>query len=199
MKARENPFNTERLNEIRYHLIKGTWENLMEKLAGMNYRASIIGPHGSGKSKLLYDLQIRLSDSGFGAKTVFLNREKRSLDKRFLNTFLENLSQRDMIFFDGADLMGRLEWRRFKQRTAGAAGLIVTSHRAHLLPLLMRCSTTPDLLHGIVRQLLGEQAAELHITTDAIYHKHRGNMRDAIRELYDIYASRDGFENLAAQ
>jgi hypothetical protein len=199
MKARENPFNTERLNEIRYHLIKGTWEDLMKKLAGMNYRASITGPHGSGKSKLLQDIQIRLGELGFGTKTIFLNKEKRRLEKHFLNSFLENMSAKDIIFFDGADLMGRLEWRRFKRRTAGAAGLIVASHRAHLLPALMKCSTSPELLHEIVRQLLGKHAPELLITTEAIYHKHRGNMRDAIRELYDIYASRDGLGTLAVE
>ncbi len=191
MKARENPFNTDRLDKIPYHHVKGTWENLIKRLAGLNYRAAITGPHGSGKTTLLNELEEHLHISGFGTKKLSLNMDKRYFDKHFLNKFFEEISAKDIILFDGADLMGRIEWRRFKQKSAKAAGLIVTSHRASLLPLLVKCSTTPQLLEKIVYELLGEESDDLHVTVKALFYRHRGNLHNALREFYDIYASHD--------
>jgi len=199
METRDNPFRTDRLQDLRYRLAGGTWEGLLKKLGNMNYRVAITGPHGSGKTTLLWEIERRLGDMGFSTKKLFLNRKKRSFEKGFIKNFFDELLESDIIFFDGADLMRRLPWRRFKQSASMAAGLIVTAHRAPLLPVLVECSTSQQLFRDIVRELLGEDARELRFTVDILYKKHGGNLRKGLRELYGIYASRDGLSDLTIE
>jgi hypothetical protein len=196
MKPRHNPFSSDRIDSINYRLLKGTWDNLLERLAAFHYRAAILGPHGSGKTTLLEALGRRLAQSGFPLKKLFLNRESPRFEEPFLHDFFRNLREHDIILFDGADLMRRLEWRRFRQKSRNARGLVITSHRARLLPVLLKCTTTLRLLDDVVGELAGADAEQLAPTTRALFLKHRGNLRDALRELYDIYASRDGFGDL---
>jgi hypothetical protein len=124
-----------------------------------------------------------------------------------------------MIFFDGAETMRYLTWERFKQRTKSAGGLLITAHRegmlptlvkcstnigltkpaggllitAHregMLPTLVKCSTNIGLLNEIVNEILGDNSHALHETTQVLFDNHDGNLRDVLRELYDIYAAR---------
>ena len=196
MEARDNPFTSNRLQNLRYRLTGGTWEGLLKKLGDMNYRVAITGPHGSGKTTLLWELERRLGDIGFSTKKLFLNRKQRSFEKGFIKNFFDELLESDIIFFDGADLMRQLPWRRFKQSASMAAGLIVTAHRIPLLPVLVECSTSQQLFRDIVRELIGEDARKLRFTVDVLYKKHGGNLRKGLRELYSIYASRDGLSDL---
>ncbi len=70
---------------------------------------------------------------------------------------------------------------RFRTRRAG--GLVITSHRPGLLPTLYECETSPELLAGIVEELAGEE-----LDSEEVLARHRGNIRDALRELYDRWA-----------
>lgn len=65
---------------------------------------------------------------------------------------------------------------------------MITAHAPGLLPTLIACETTPGLLGGIVRDLLGSEAHGLQPTPEELFDRHRGNLRDALRQLYDIYA-----------
>ena len=94
---------------------------------------------------------------------------------------------------DGAEQPGVLSWRLFRWHARRAGGLLITTHRAGRLPTLHRCATTPALLRELVAAL-GEniddaEAARLHA-------RHGGNLREALRELYDRHggaeAGRDG-------
>jgi hypothetical protein len=60
--------------------------------------------------------------------------------------------------------------------------LVVTTHREGRLPTLWRCATTPELLRNLVRELdVGLDEADAR----ALHARHHGNVRDALRELYD--------------
>ena len=72
---------------------------------------------------------------------------------------------------------------RFRTRRAG--GLVITSHRPGLLPTLFECETSPELLAGIVGELAGSE-----VEAGELWARHRGNVRDALRELYDQWAGR---------
>ncbi|MDQ3812911.1 MAG: hypothetical protein M3347_03055 [Armatimonadota bacterium] len=188
MKARDNPFSTDRVLRVRYRLHGVTWDDLMDRLAALSYRAAIVGPEGSGKTTLLEDLEPRLRAQGFDILYLQLDRTTRRFPPGFLDRFCAGLSPRDVILFDGAEQMSRPAWQRFMRQSRKAGGLVITSHRAGLLPSLLECSTTPQLLDEIVHELLGTAAAALGNLPHRLYHKHDGNLRDALRELYDIYA-----------
>jgi hypothetical protein len=185
MKARENPFATDRVLRVRYRPQGWTWQQLLARLESMSYRGAIVGPEGRGKTTLLEDLGERLAETGFGVRPLRLTRESPAFDGAFVRDSLRSLSARDVILFDGAEQLGRLAWWRFVRGSRSARGLVITSHRPGLLPTLVRCETSAPLLRGIVQDLHPGGAGA---GAEDLFARHRGNVRDALRELYDTCA-----------
>lgn len=210
MKARDNPFSTDRVLKARYRPRGITWEEILARLDALDRRAAIVGPEGSGKTTLLEDLGPRLRSKGFTIRELFLNQTitragewtRRGNPAGFLKIlskgkrhripfpvdFFRALTDRDVILFDGADLLTRPAWARFLRLTRLAAGLVVTAHAPGRLPSLVHCSTTPELFEEIVGEIAPSEIRRLRGITPGLFRKHRGNLRDALRELYDLYA-----------
>jgi len=180
----------QRVQGIRYRLTDLAWEDLLARLADLSYRAAIVGPHGRGKTTLLEDLGRRLEDRGFSLRSVTLHEGDRRLTLDQERTLLEGLTPSAMLLLDGAEQLGRLAWRRVERRSRAAAGLLITSHCAGLLPTLHECASSPELLAGIVRVLLGAESGTLSPTPEELFTRHRGNLRDALRAPYDVYGAR---------
>jgi hypothetical protein len=177
VRARDNPFASDRVESLRYRLPEGlTWDQLLERLAALRFRAALVGPHGHGKTTLLEELAPRLTARGFQVRTVTLRQDERRVDwKRF-----RNLGADGILFLDGAELLGPLAWLRVRLSCRRAGGLIVTSHRPGLLPTFLECKTTPELLAGLVRELTGEE-----METRELFARHGGNLRLVFWTLYD--------------
>lgn len=188
MRARENPFAVQRILEIRYSLPEAAWENLLERLVALRFRAALVGPHGHGKTTLLEDLGTRLADRGFRIRAVTLHEGDRRLAAPQRRDLFGGLTPLDVLLLDGAEQLGRLAWLEARTRTRGAGGVVITSHRPGLLPTLHECRTTPELLMGIVRDLLGPEAEEMQGRVKELFARHSGNVREALRDLYDLYA-----------
>jgi hypothetical protein len=185
MRARDNPFRTEQVLRVRYRLASDTWDGLLDRFEAFGRRAAIVGPQGSGKTTLLEDLAPRLRARGFGVKELRLDTETPRFEPGALDRFFASLGPRDVILFDGAEQLGWLAWSRFERRARAAAGLILTVHRPGRLPTLLETSTSPELLDDLVEEILGERAPE---RTWGLFEKHDGNLREALRELYDRFA-----------
>jgi len=188
MRARDNPFRTEQVLRVRYRLASGTWDELLDRWESLGRRAAIVGPQGSGKTTLLEDLAPRLRARGFGARDLRLDTETPRFEPGALDRFFASLGPRDVILFDGAEQLGRLAWSRFERRSRSAAGLVITGHRAGRLPPLLKTSTTPELLDDLVEEILGERTP----MTRGLFEKHAGNLREALREMYDRFAAVTG-------
>ena len=187
MRARDNPFTVQRVLGIRYRLSGITWEELLARLKALRFRASLVGPHGHGKTTLLEDLGVRLAGQGFRVRTVTLHEGDRRLSAVQRRTLLDDLTPSDLLFLDGAEQLGPLSWFEVRTRTRAAGGLVVTSHQPGLLPMLHECRTTPELLAEIVEELSAEPpAGDLFAQ---LFARHGGNVRDALRELYDLWSS----------
>lgn len=193
MRARDNPFATERVLQLRYQFPGDqaeAWRTLMDRLDGLQYRAALVGWHGSGKTTLLEDLGVRLREQGFRTHGIFLNAQDRSYPAHVARLG-ESFGDRDIILFDGCEQLGLLDWWRFRWQTRRARGLIVTMHRAGRLPVLWHCSTNPDLLRELVGCLLDTASIADMALIQRLYSSHAGNLREALRELYDM-AARSG-------
>jgi hypothetical protein len=182
LRARDNPFATDRILRQRYRLDEADWVELLTRLEALRFRASLVGPHGSGKTTLLEDLAVRLERVGWRPVWVRLSAECPRLPATCDAAFFARLGARDVVFLDGAEQLGPLAWWRFRHRCRRAGGLVITTHRAGCLPTLRRCETTPELVRELTAAL-GEamstqEAARLHA-------RHRGNVREVMRELYD--------------
>ena len=188
MRARDNPFRTDCVLSVRYRLAEGTFDDLLARFEAMGRRAAIVGPKGTGKTTLLEDLAPRLRDRGFTVRELRLDEEHPGFEGSFLREFLRSLGGRDVILFDGAEQLGRFAWYRFERATRAAGGLLVTTHHEGRLPSLIQTTTTPELLDRLVEEILGSRASEVRSLTRGLFEKHRGNLRDALRELYDHYA-----------
>lgn len=174
MRARDNPFRSGRVEKLRYRLPQGlTWDDLLDRLAALRHRAAIVGPHGRGKTTLLEELAVRLAKEGFRVRTVTLRQEERRVGR------ILRLGADEILLLDGAELLGRLAWLRVRFACRHAAGLIVTSHRPGLLPTLLECETTPELLAELVMELTGKA-----LETSDVFVRHEGNLRLAFWDLY---------------
>ena len=188
MRARDNPFRTDRVLEVRYRLLQVSWGDLLAKLEALRHRAAIVGPQGSGKTTLLEDLAPRLRDRGYTVRELRLDTATPSFSSGFLDRFVPSLTSSDVLLFDGAEQLGAFAWRSFERRTRDAAGLVLTLHRPGRLPTLVETSTSPELLASLVEQILGDEADEVRAILPELHARVGGNLRDALRELYDRYS-----------
>jgi hypothetical protein len=182
LRARDNPFATERVLRERYRLDEAGWTELLKKWERLGRRGALVGPHGSGKTTLLEDLAVRLERDRWRVVWVRLSAEFPRLPERCDAGFFAGLGTKDVVLVDGAEQLGAVAWWRFRWRVRKAGGLVITTHRAGRLGTLRRCETTPALLRELV-EALGEtlsvgEAERLHAA-------HRGNVREVLRELYD--------------
>jgi hypothetical protein len=188
MRARDNPFAADRVESIRYELPEGHAGRLLARLERLRYRAAIVGPHGTGKTTLLEDLETPLVGLGFRVTYLRLDATHRRFERGCLARLAATLDARDFVCLDGAEQLGRVAWIVFRWRTRRAGGVLITSHRRGLLPTLIECTTSPELLDRIVRRLATPAGAVR--APEELFARHHGNLRDALRELYDVYAAR---------
>jgi hypothetical protein len=191
--ARHNPFRVERVLSIVRYQPSGYgrdvfWPAIMRRLEELGCRAAVVGPEGSGKTTLLEDLRAALERHGRSVTMIGLARERPTLTGAQRSLALRCAESGGVLMLDGADLLGPLGWRRLRRQVGQTGGLVVTSHRRPLLPVLLRTGTTPDLLRRVVDQLLGDRSWPLPMSPEVLWNRHRGDLRRCLRELYDHWA-----------
>ena len=191
MKPRDNPFRAARISTLRYRFSgEVSWPMLFHRLQGLGFRGALVGPEGSGKTTLLEEIQRRLNAAGF--KTRLLSAVPGRA-----NQTLAGLSCKDVfLLIDSAERLNWFEWQRLRWSARNSAGLVVTLHSPGLLPTLFECRTTPELLRLLVSQLL-PPARENEVKSEdltALFRKHQGNVRSALRELYDTFSAREALK-----
>lgn len=184
--ARENPFASHRIENIGFRFQDDSWDGLLARLANIQYRASIIGPHGCGKTTLLEQLIPRLEALGFQPRFYRLNAETSGSDKERLLAEVRGLRAPELLLLDGAEQLSTRQWLPLRGAIGDAAGFIVTLHRAGRLPVVFECKSNPTLLEDIVEELTGGRLPKGEAA--AIHHRYAGNIRDCLRELYDRWA-----------
>ena len=88
-----------------------------------------------------------------------------------------------------------MEWSRLCLAARPAGVLVVTTHREGRLPMLHRCTTSAALLGELAGELVGELAGELvppavlaSVSFADLFARQEGNIRTALRALYDRFA-----------
>ena len=189
MRARDNPFRSDRVLAVRYRLQGDSWEGLLARFDGLGRRAAIVGPKGSGKTTLLEDLAPHFRERGFSIRELRLTQEAPRFEEGVLEDLFASLTARDLILFDGAEQLGWLAWSRFERRSRTAGGILVTVHQSGRLPTLIETRTDAPLLACLIEQILEDRADEVRALAPQLFEKHGGNLREALRDLYDRYAA----------
>ena len=177
MKARDNPFRSERIDALRYRAGDFSWDELELRLSAAQGRGALVGPKGRGKTTLLDEWAIRCESRGEHVIRLRIREGQRSLDE----------SQREMlwssagasVFLDSAEQLSAPGWWELRWRARRARRFVITAHRPGLLPTLRECHTSADLLRDLVLELTGEPRE-----CSALWKRHGGNVRDALLELY---------------
>ncbi|HEY2585764.1 MAG TPA: hypothetical protein VGI81_08375 [Tepidisphaeraceae bacterium] len=185
-RAYDNPFATDRVLACRHDPQGWTWDVLMDRMRAMRYRGAIVGPKGSGKTTLLDDLRPRLADAGVPTVILRLWDEKRRLDPDDWRRVTDATESGAIILLDGAEQLSLVRWLQFVHHARPCRGLIVTLHRPGRLPTLVETTTSPALLRRIAASLDPAHALE---DAEDLHARHAGNLREALRELYDRRAA----------
>lgn len=184
MRARDNPFSVERIERLEYRLQPGaSWESLLNRLAGMQYRAAVVGDHGSGKTTFLRHLRDRLAEAGHRVHPLFLNQDSGTGAHRQAIESAAQADQASIVLLDGADHLSRFSWWRMNRIARRCRGFIITSHQVGLLPTLLECRPSVGLLRELIVELAGSDGQ-----AGSLYERHQANLREALREMYDLYA-----------
>lgn len=188
-----NPFATRfiRPGAISYILPAGTTlESLVRTLQQQQWRGSIIGPHGSGKSSLVAALIPALERFDRQIVQQQLHSGQRSLDWNSLQC--ERWTKQTLVIIDGYEQLSAWQrlWLQVRCRQRGA-GLLVTAHQPVRLPVLFTTQPSLELALGIVQRLLPE--SDDRITPNDVaeaYARHRSDLREMLLNLYDVYRQR---------
>ena len=183
----DNPFASHRVEALRYRRGVRSFSEIETRLEELGGRAALVGPKGSGKTTLLEELGERLPGPTL---TIRIPGGDPHPYRRAIGQLPQRGTQSLTILVDSAEQLGALAWRAFLGRTVRARRLVATLHRPGRLPTLWECTTSPQLLHGLVAELAPEYAAALRPNLDPLFRRHDGNIRSCLRELYDVYAGR---------
>jgi hypothetical protein len=181
--ARHNPFRAERADALEFRLQTATWDELLARFQFLRFRAAIVGKHGHGKTTLLDQFTPHLQRQGWSTHRLRLNRARRAFTYKQWSAF-SSFSERDLILLDGAEQLNWLHWNRLCWKTRHAGGLLITSHHVGRLPMLFECRTSPQLLQQLAGVLAPRQDFT-DATAQTLFTSHNGNIRDALRKLYD--------------
>ncbi len=186
--AGDNPFRVERLHNLEFQLTGETWDGLCARLESLGFRAAVVGPHGHGKTTFLRSFARRLEARGFGVRRLFLSEEHPHFEARFLRELARTITERDILFLDGAEQLGWLAWRRFLRTARGAQGILITCHRPMHFPTLLECRTSPELLAALLRDLDVERCLPPDFDLGKALAERNGSIRDVFFALYDRLA-----------
>jgi energy-coupling factor transporter ATP-binding protein EcfA2 len=175
---------------VRYRFLEGGWEDLFARLADLEGRGAIVGPEGSGKTTLLEDLAALLERRGRSVSLLTLSAGEHGLSSRQRRSALEAATSRSFLLVDGADVLAPRALRALIREGGAAGGFVVTTHNEGLLPTLWRTRTSPDLFAKTVQELTGAGPEAFGRPVEDLFRSHTGNLREALRELYDVCAEK---------
>lgn len=191
MRARDNPFRTERLGALPFRHGALCAETLHGRWRELGARAAIVGPHGSGKTTLLRELAERFAAEGRRVRRWRLDTATRRPGAPALVRAARSLTPADVLVLDGASHLPRATWWWVRRASRAAGGVLVTSHVEGLLPTLVETRTDTALLCALAGELLGRPADRLGPHLEALHRRHAGNLHDVFLALYDLAAHDD--------
>lgn len=190
MKARSNPFRSDRVERFRYQLSPEDWQEIENTFQGTAYRAAIVGPHGTGKTVFMEDFAVRLQSQGWAPRTLrfrdAFTRQDRQLMRKFL---LETHPTQSLLLLDGGELLPARDWKWLLRKLPPGHALLATLHQENQLPTLWRTRPQVEIARQVIEFLLERPllpAEEERV--EKRFHEFAGNIRNIVRSFYLEYA-----------
>ncbi len=163
-----------------------SWDTLLKRLNELHWCASIVGGNGVGKTTLIEQLIPHLEARGFQPILFRLQTESGMKEKDRLGEKLREMKAPGFILLDGAEQLSTRQWLSIRGAASEAAGFIVSVHRTSRLPVALELETSPKLLRALVESLTGGALPDGE--AEILFHRHRSNLRECLRELYDRWS-----------
>jgi hypothetical protein len=163
---------------------------IAERLAALGWWGEIVGPHGVGKSTLLVTLGQEIAAAGKKWRRVDIRAH--SVRRGVQQIWAAELDRDTLLVIDGMEQLNRpLQWwARCKCWWAGA-GLLVTTHRASGLPLLVELTPSLRVAEELFRRLVQDRPSPVtEIDVQNAFNACNGNLRDLLLDLYDQHEQR---------
>lgn len=186
----DNPFNAQHIDALGYIEFEFALAEVADRLKRHGYRGAICGPHGCGKSALLRALGGQLMEHGFTPLPLFINTDQRGTLPADWARTIRRARPTDALLLDGYDILPR--WARLWviARSSRAGAVVVTTHQRAHFTTIARPSATPALLGVLLHRLA--PTADGSIDCDRLFRDAHGNLRNALRGAYDVYAESHG-------
>ncbi len=184
MRPADNPFRSARMDSVPYRLRGASWEQLIRRVATRRGGwLEVVGPHGSGKTRLLRELETRLHAAGLAARYLRVGPRGQDVPG---DTSLSG----QVILLDGIERASA--WRAFWiQRSLARRrprAVVVARHEPGRAPRLYTCRTDLELARGLVELLTPIAVPDEELR--ALLDEHQGNLRGVFRALYDKMCGR---------
>ncbi len=187
-----NPFSTRRIRPGAIPYVFSPNEDaasLVARLQANAWRGQIVGPHGSGKTSLVVALLPEIARAGREPILVTLHDGERSLAAH--QDEMDRATAATVVMIDGFEQLAF--WNKWRVRAfcrRRASGLLVTAHASVGLPTLT--TTAVDLVRAqrVLDSLLPDATGSDQAELQKVLAAHRGNLRDALFDLYDLHELR---------
>ena len=178
-----NPFRMSKIESIPFQFYGESEDLLWRKLEQNDWRGAIIGPHGSGKTTLLEHVQRVFESRGKCCEIWTFHRvSRRWHDRVTCKIQRSNCSKTQTILLvDGVDIMPWIKKAYLKAMMSRYGGVIVTAHKACILPTVKICKVDSVLADALIAQL----SLQVDCDSQQLLEHCGGNMRQVFRELYD--------------
>ena len=164
---------------------------LLRKLKDDGWWGQILGPHGSGKSTLIYSLLKRLVKVRRTCVHVQLSNCQNRVAFDVAQTRCWNKDTQ--VIIDGFEVLPWNCKRRLRQECRYRnAGLLITSHRRlRGIPVLFQTEASEGVTQQLVDRLTiaGDSCLSKNDVRTS-YAKFNGNVRETLFDLYDLYEQR---------
>ena len=218
-----NPFSTAFIspNRVKFRFSSGPsganpssinnhLEGLLAKLKGTR-RATIVGPHGTGKSTLLHTFLPKLQQTFPKVAFHHLNndpsigflkrwKERSRANKRIMADFAE-LPEEGLIIIDGWEQLGNIaRWRISSAAVSKKISLLTTCHhRPAGWTIIYETTTSTELVRSLAKDLLKDSPYKVQKLIDTQLKARRLNAKTNVRNLwFEMYDVVQEFESQGA-
>lgn len=189
--ARDNPFAMHHVERIPFQFGFEGWSQHLQRLQQMNYSGAIVGPEGSGKTTLMLELQQKLKNEFSRDRKIsfVLIDEDPRIRKAQLQELMTFSIEQPILLIDGSERASWLQRRKLFGLVSQGTSVIAAVHQTCPLPTWIECSTNEDLMAYALQQLVPQASHPLHDLAFLRFRQRHGNVRLALRDLYDDWAT----------